>query len=110
MKKLACPCEYQDSRQILQRFARICYKTIKAVYKRQVMERQLAEGRALVDRPMSSDEICGAVCQRMGVVVSTVKKAQNLERFLRPYMEYLVDSGSHRLTLRGNSLCYEPVK
>lgn len=76
----------------------------------QVMERQLAEVRALVDRPMSSDEICGAVCQRMGVVVSTVKKAQNLERFLRPYMEYLVDSGSHRLTLRGNSLCYEPVK
>ncbi len=76
----------------------------------QVMERQLAEVRALVDRPMSSDEICGAVCQRMGVVVSTVKKAQNLERFLRPYMEYLVDSGSHRLTLRGNSLCYEPVE
>lgn len=76
----------------------------------QVMERQLAEVRALVERPMSSDEICGAVCQRMGVVVSTVKKAQNLERFLRPYMEYLVDSGSHRLTLRGNSLCYEPVK
>ena len=76
----------------------------------QVMERQLAEVRALVDRPMSSDEICGAVCQRMGVVVSTVKKAQNLERFLRPYMEYLVDSGSHRLTLRGNSLCYAPVK
>ena len=76
----------------------------------QVMERQLAEVRTLVDRPMSSDEICGAVCRRMGVVVSTVKKAQNLERFLRPYMEYLVDSGSHRLTLRGNSLCYEPVK
>ncbi len=76
----------------------------------QVMERQLAEVRALVDRPMSSDEICGAVCQRMGVVVSTVKKAQNLERFLRPYMEYLVDSGSHRLTLRGNSLCYAPVE
>ncbi len=76
----------------------------------QVMERQLAEVRALVDRPMSSDEICGAVCRRMGVVVSTVKKAQNLERFLRPYMEYLVDSGSHRLTLRGNSLCYAPVK
>lgn len=76
----------------------------------QVMERQLAEVRALVDRPMSSNEICGAVCQRMGVVVSTVKKAQNLERFLRPYMEYLVDSGSHRLTLRGNSLCYAPVE
>lgn len=76
----------------------------------QVMERQLAEVRTLVDRPMSSDEICGAVCRRMGVVVSTVKKAQNLERFLRPYMEYLVDSGSHRLTLRGNSLCYAPVE
>ena len=37
------------------------------------------------------------------------RKAQNLERFLRPYMEYLVDSGSHRLMLRGNSLCYAPV-
>ena len=58
---------------------------------------------------MSSDEICAAVCEHLGVQVNTVRKAQNLERFLRPYMEYLVDSGSHRLTLRGNSLCYEPV-
>lgn len=74
------------------------------------MEEQLAQVRALVDRPMSSDEICDAVCRRMGVVVNTVKKAQDLERFLRPYMEYLVDSGSHRMTLRGNSLCYEPVR
>lgn len=74
-----------------------------------VMEDRLAQVRALVDRPMSSDEICAAVCEHMGVRVDTVRKAQNLERFLRPYMEYLVDSGSHRLTLRGNSLCYEPV-
>ncbi len=76
----------------------------------QVMEDRLAQVRALVDHPMSSDEVCQAVCQHMGVVVNTVRKAQDLERFLRPYMEYLVDSGSHRMTLRGNSLCYEPAK
>ena len=64
-----------------------------------VMEDRLAQVRALVDKPMSSDEICSAVCQHMGVQVNTVRKAQNLERFLRPNMEYLVDSGSHRLML-----------
>ena len=33
-----------------------------------------------------------------------------LERFLRPYLECLVDDGTHRLTLRGTgTLCFEPV-
>ena len=76
----------------------------------QIMEEQLAEVKAMVDHPMSSNELCTAVCDRMGISVSTPKKAQNLERFLRPYLEYMVDEGSHRMVMWGTTLCYEPVK
>ncbi len=37
------------------------------------------------------------------------KKAQSLERFLRPYLEFMVDEGSHRMVMRGTTLCYEPL-
>ena len=74
-----------------------------------IMEEQLSEVRVLVDHPMSSDEVCAAVCAHMGVSVSTPKKAQSLERFLRPYLEFMVDEGSHRMVMRGTTLCYEPV-
>ena len=74
-----------------------------------IMEEQLSEVRALVDHPMSSDEVCAAVCAHMGVSVSTPKKAQSLERFLRPSLEFMVDEGSHRMVMRGTTLCYEPV-
>ena len=74
-----------------------------------IMEEQLEEVKALVDHPMSSDEVCAAVCTHMGVSVSTPKKAQSLERFLRPYLEFMVDEGSHRMVMRGTTLCYEPV-
>lgn len=74
-----------------------------------IMEEQLAEVKGLVDHAMSSDEVCAAVCAHMGVSVSTPKKAQSLERFLRPYLEFMVDEGSHRMVMRGTTLCYEPV-
>lgn len=76
----------------------------------QIMEEQLAEVKALVDHPMSSNELCATVCDHMGISVSTPKKAQNLERFLRPYLEYMVDAGSHRMVMQGTTLCYEPIK
>lgn len=76
----------------------------------QVMEEQLSSVRALVDHPMSAEEVCAAVCTHLGVSVSTTKKAQNLERFLRPYLECMLDDGTHQLTLRGSTLCYEPAK
>jgi hypothetical protein len=76
---------------------------------RRVMLDQLEQVRALVDHPMSAEEICRAVCRDMGVQVTTPEKAQNLERFLRPYMECMVDDGTHRLTVLNNTLCYEPV-
>ena len=75
-----------------------------------IMEEQLATVKGLVDHAMSADEICAAVCKHMDVSVSTPKKAQSLERFLRPYLELMVDEGSHRMVMRGTTLCYEPVK
>ncbi len=76
----------------------------------QVMQESLQQVLGLLDGPMSADELCCAVCEHMGVVVNTPEKAQNLERFLRPYTEYLVDCGLVQMVLRGSSLCYEPVK
>ncbi len=70
---------------------------------------QLRQVRELVNRPMSAEEICRKVCDEMDVKVANPEKAQNLERFLRPYMEFLIDSGTHRLTIVNNTLCYEPV-
>ena len=75
---------------------------------RTVMLDQLNQVRRLVNRPMSAEEICRAVCRTMGVKVSTPEKAQNLERFLRPYMEFLIDDGTHRLAVINDTLCYEP--
>ena len=77
---------------------------------RTVMENSLETLRKMVDRPMSSGEICREVCHQLNVRVDTTEKAQNLERFLRPYMEWMVDTGSHRLAVRDCILCYEPVK
>lgn len=74
-----------------------------------IMLEQLDIVKGLADHAMTSDEISSAVCSNMGISVSTPKKAQSLERFLRPYLEYMVDSGSHRMVMRGTSLCYEPV-
>jgi glyoxylase-like metal-dependent hydrolase (beta-lactamase superfamily II) len=76
---------------------------------RRVMLDQLDQVRSMVDHPMSAEEICRAVCENMGVQVSTPEKAQNLERFLRPYMECMVDDGTHEMVIVNSTLCYAPV-
>lgn len=75
----------------------------------QIMKREIETVSDLVDHPMNPDELCCTISEKMGIHVNTVEKAQNLERFLRPYMEYLIDRGSHKLCLQGASLCYAPV-
>ncbi len=77
---------------------------------RRVMLDQLEQVRRLVDHPMSAGEICRAVCRTMDVSVSTPEKAQNLERFLRPYMECLVDDGALCLQVIDDVLCYVPAE
>ena len=74
------------------------------------MERQLRTVAGIIDRQMSLEEIFTAVRDTMRIRVDTPRKAENLERFLRPYLECLVDDGTHKLSLRGTgTLCYEPV-
>jgi glyoxylase-like metal-dependent hydrolase (beta-lactamase superfamily II) len=75
---------------------------------RDVMLAQFDQVRQLVDHPMSAESICKAVCEHMGVKVPTPEKAQSLERFLRPYLECMVDDGTHELVVVDNVLCYAP--
>ena len=78
---------------------------------RDLMEERLQAVCRIIDREMSRDEIFTAVRDTMHIKVDTIRKAENLERFLRPYLECLVDDGSLRLTLRGSgTLCYEPAR
>jgi len=74
-----------------------------------LMERQLQTVSDVIDHTMSFEEILTAVRDVLHIRVDTPRKAENLERFLRPYLECLIDDGTHRLTLRGTgTLCYEP--
>jgi glyoxylase-like metal-dependent hydrolase (beta-lactamase superfamily II) len=75
-----------------------------------VMREQLQWVGGLIDHQMTVEEIYTAVRQAMGIQVNTPEKALNLERFLRPYLECLIDDGTHRQSIRDGALCYEPVK
>lgn len=77
---------------------------------RRCMEQQLQTVSSIIDHQMSLEEIFSAVREAMRIRVDTPRKAENLERFLRPYLECLLDDGTHKLSLRGTgTLCYEPV-
>lgn len=77
---------------------------------RRCMETQLRTVAGIIDRQMSLEEIFAAVRDAMQIRVDTPRKAESLERFLRPYLECLLDDGTHKLSLRGTgTLCYEPV-
>jgi glyoxylase-like metal-dependent hydrolase (beta-lactamase superfamily II) len=77
---------------------------------RQTMLSQLAHVSALIDHQMSVDVIYAVVREAMGIKVDTPAKALNLERFLRPYLECIIDDGTHRQSVRNGTLCYEPVE
>lgn len=77
---------------------------------RRCMETQLRVVSSIIDHQMSLEEIFSAVRDTMHIRVDTPRKAESLERFLRPYLECLLDDGTHKLSLRGTgTLCYEPV-
>ena len=77
---------------------------------RDLMEERLQAVADIIDRQMSREEIFTAVRDEMQIRVDTIRKAENLGRFLLPYLECLVDDGTLRLTLRGTgTLCYEPA-
>ena len=75
------------------------------------MQQHLETVGAIIDHTMSREEIFTAVRDALRIRVTTPRRAENLERFLRPYLECLLDDGTHRLALRGTgTLCYEPVR
>jgi hypothetical protein len=62
----------------------------------------------IICRPMTMDEISVAVRGEMGIVVDTVEKALSFERFLRPYLECMLDHDTHILTLKNGIPAYGP--
>ena len=74
------------------------------------MRGQLEAVLALIERPMSREEIMEAVRDSMHIRVDTPRRAEDLERFLRPYLECLTDEGRLRMSVRGTgTLCYGPA-
>ncbi len=76
---------------------------------RMAMESRLALVRDIICRQMSTEEIYIAVRKAMDIVVKHPSQALSLERFLRPYLECLIDDGTHRQSVRDGLLCYEPT-
>lgn len=73
------------------------------------MKKQLDFVAALIDRPMSREEIFEAVRETLHIRITSPRRAEDLERFLRPYLECLTDEGRLRLVIRGTgTLCYAP--
>ncbi len=63
---------------------------------------------SLITEPMSGGRICATVKREMNITTDTTEKAQNLERFVRPYLECLIDEHRIDLILYNDSLCYAP--
>lgn len=62
------------------------------------IEQQLAACAALVDRPMTYSGFYAAVVRRFDLPVGHPVRALHLERYIRPYLEYLIDTDRVTLT------------
>ena len=76
--------------------------------RRAILDR-LAQVSALIDHPMTMDEIFRTVQAALHIRVTTVPKAQAMERFLRPYLETMVDSGTHMMCIKDGVAAYAPA-
>ena len=71
---------------------------------------RIAAVTAIIDHPMSLEDITTALRDTLHIRVDTPRKAENLERFVRPYLECLLDDGVLKQSLRGSgTLCYGPA-
>lgn len=64
---------------------------------------------SVITEPMSGGRIIATVKKELDITADTTEKAQNLERFVRPYLECLIDEGRIDLILYHDSLCYAPA-
>ena len=58
-----------------------------------VVREKLAAFRALVTGPMTYSDFYSAVTRATGLDPGHPIRAQHLERYIRPYLEYLIDEG-----------------
>ena len=72
------------------------------------IRRQLAACAALVTRPMTYSDFYAAVVQTMNLPVGHPIRAQHLERYIRPYLEYLIDTGAVDLIELGGAPAVAP--
>lgn len=72
------------------------------------MEAQMEVVRKLIDHQMSTAELCEVITREMDIHPGRPGKAQELERFLRAYVEYLTDIGAIHMEMRGDTFCYAP--
>ena len=68
---------------------------------KEAMETQLRTVADIVNRQMSLEEIFTAIRETLNIRVETPQKAEAMERFIRPYLECLLDDGVLKLSLRG---------
>lgn len=69
---------------------------------------QLAACRDLVTGPMTYSDFYAAVVTQMQLPVGHPIRAQHLERYIRPYLEYLVDTGALELTEKNGAPAVQP--
>ena len=71
---------------------------------------QLAACRDLVTGPMTYSGFYAAVVTQMNLSVGHPIRAQHLERYIRPYLEYLVDTGELELIELNGAPAVQPGK
>lgn len=77
---------------------------------RAMFEARAAQIAALIDRPMTMEQICTAVFTAFGLLTSNPFKAAVFWRNLLPFVEYLLDRGELALTARDGLRYYGPRK
>lgn len=70
---------------------------------------QIEACAALVTRPMAYSEFYAAAVETLELPVGHPMRAQHLERYIRPYLEYLIDTGRVKLTDLGGAPAVEPA-
>lgn len=88
MKTLSCAATILSHKGVVQgSLAALAQDNIRRV------QGQLAACAALVTGPMTYSDFYGAVVQAMDLPVGHPIRGQHLERYIRPYAEYLIDRG-----------------
>lgn len=103
MKTLACDAYiFCHKGLVYGSVAELAQKNIDRIHQ------QLAAITKLVTQPMTYSDFYAAVVTAMELPVGHPHRAQHLERYIRPYLEYLVDTGAIELIDLGGAPAVQP--